>query len=65
VPQEIALFDALVPGLLILFLLVVVLTWLLDSIAGRYDLYRYVWHPPLFRAAALLGLFSALGLLLF
>ncbi|MCW3505796.1 DUF1656 domain-containing protein [Burkholderia cenocepacia] len=64
-PHEIALFDALVPGLLVLFLIVAVLAWILDSIAGRYDLYRYVWHPPLFRAAVLLGLFSALGLLLF
>jgi multidrug resistance efflux pump len=50
-PREIALGDALVPGLLVLFVVSLALLWLLDWVAGRFGLYRLVWHPPLFRLA--------------
>lgn len=64
-PREIALGDALVPGVLLLFLGALVLLWLLDWLAGRYGLYRFVWHPPLFRLAAFVCLFGAFALFLF
>ena len=64
-PREIALGDALVPGVLLLFLGALRLLWLLDWLAGRYGLYRFVWHPPLFRLAAFVCVFGACALLLF
>jgi hypothetical protein len=64
-PREIALGDALAPGLLLLFLAMLAFLWLLDWAAGRFGLYRYVWHPSLFRLAVFVAVFGGLGLLLF
>jgi hypothetical protein len=64
-PREIAIGDALVPGLLILFVGSLLLLWLLDWLAGRFGLYRLVWHPPLFRIALFVCVFGSLALYLF
>jgi steroid 5-alpha reductase family enzyme len=64
-PLEVALADALVPGLLLVYLACLLLLWVIDTIAGRYGLYRYVWHPSLFRVAVFFCLFGAAGLLLY
>lgn len=63
-PREIALGDALVPGLLVVFILALVALWLFDTLAGRFGLYRLVWHPPLFRLAVFVCVFGASALLL-
>lgn len=63
-PREIALGDALVPGLLVLFLLSLALLWLLDWLAGRFGIYRLVWHPPLVRLALFVCIFGSAALLL-
>ncbi|WP_329741788.1 DUF1656 domain-containing protein [Dyella sp. A6] len=63
-PREIALSDVLMPGLLPVFIGSLLLMWLIDSLIGRYGLYRFVWHPPLFRLAVFAGLFSLAALLL-
>ncbi len=62
-PLEIAFLDALVPVLLPIFLLSLLLQWGLDWLVGRFGLYRYVWHPPLFRLALFACVFGGLGLL--
>jgi hypothetical protein len=64
VPGEIAIYGVLVPGLLPIFLACLLLMALLDVLIGRYGLYRYVWHPPLFRLALFACLFGLAGLLL-
>jgi hypothetical protein len=64
VPREIAIQGVLVPGLLPVFLGCLLLMVLVDMLIGRYGLYRYVWHPPLFRLALFAGLFGLAGLLL-
>jgi protein AaeX len=64
VPHEVAIYGVLVPGLLPVFLGCLVLMALLDALVGRYGLYRYVWHPPLFRLALFACLFGLAGLLL-
>lgn len=64
-PREIALGDALVPGLLVIFVLALLLLWLLDWAAGHFGLYRFVWHPPLFRLAVFVCVFGAFALILF
>ena len=63
-PREIALGDALVPGLLVLFVLALLLLWALDWVAGRFGLYRLVWHPPMFRLAVFVCVFGACALFL-
>ncbi|PXV55362.1 Protein of unknown function [Dyella jiangningensis] len=64
-PREIALADALVPGILLVYAGCLLVLWLIDTIVGRYGLYRYVWHPSLFRVAVFFVLFGAAGLLLY
>lgn len=64
-PREIALADAFVPGLMLVFVGCLLLLWVVDTIVGRFGLYRYVWHPPLFRLAIFVCMFGAAGLLLF
>ncbi|HMH68623.1 MAG TPA: DUF1656 domain-containing protein [Pinirhizobacter sp.] len=64
-PREIALGDALVPSLLLVFVGSMLLLWALDWLAGRYGLYRHVWHPSLFRIAAFVCVFGSIALLLF
>jgi hypothetical protein len=64
-PREIALADALVPSILLVYLGCLLVLWVIDTVAGRYGLYRYVWHPSLFRVAVFFVLFGAVGLLLY
>ncbi|HET6555425.1 MAG TPA: DUF1656 domain-containing protein [Dyella sp.] len=64
-PREIALADALVPSILLVYLGCLLVLWLIDTIVGRYGLYRFVWHPSLFRVAVFFVLFGAVGLLLY
>jgi len=64
-PRELAIGDALVPGLFVLFVASLLLLWLLDWLAGRFGLYRLVWHPPLFRLALFVCVFGVLALFLF
>lgn len=64
-PREIAIADALVPGILLVYLGCLLVLWIVDTIVGRYGLYRYVWHPSLFRVAVFFVLFGAVGLLLY
>ncbi|WP_346837068.1 DUF1656 domain-containing protein [Microbulbifer sp. SAOS-129_SWC] len=62
-PRELAVMGVLFPFLLPVFLLSLALLWALDRLLGRYGLYRYIWHPPLFRVAVFFASFGALGLL--
>ena len=64
-PREIALFDALVPTLLLAFVLAAALSLLLDWLAARHRLYRYLWYPALFRLALFVCLFAGCGLLIY
>ena len=64
-PREIALGDALAPGLLVAFVLSLALFWLLDWVFGRLGLFHRVWHPPLFRLALFVCVFGSTALLLF
>jgi protein AaeX len=64
-PREIALGDALVPGLLLILVLTLIPLWLIDWVSGRFGLYDHVWHPPLFRLALFVGVFGSIALLFF
>lgn len=64
-PREMAIAGVLIPGLLIWFLLSLLLLLLIDRVIGRFGLYRYVWHPPLFRLALIVCIFGSIALLLY
>lgn len=61
-PREIAVFDAYVPAVVLLFILGAVLTWMLDRLIAVTGVYRIVWHPSLFRASLLVCVCGLLGL---
>jgi hypothetical protein len=61
-PREIAVFDAYVPAIVLMFIAGAVLTWLLDRVIAYTGLYRVVWHPSLFRASLLVCVCGVLGL---
>jgi protein AaeX len=61
-PREIAVFDAYLPTFVLLCVLGTLATWLIDRLLGYTGLYRFVWHPSLFRASLLVCLCGGLGL---
>ncbi len=52
-PREIAVLDAYVPAIVLLFIAGAAITWVLDRAMAWTGLYRVVWHPSLFRASLL------------
>ncbi|WP_368759221.1 DUF1656 domain-containing protein [Pseudomonas aeruginosa] len=63
-PREISIFSLLVPTLLFIFLSVGVVFIFLDLTLSRRGLYRYTWHPALFRVSLLISLFCMTALFL-
>lgn len=63
-PREIAVFDALIPSLLLVFIAAMLLQAGLDKLCTRLGIYRYVWHAGLFRVALFVCVFGGLALLL-
>lgn len=64
-PVELALLDALVPSLLFAFVAAGLASLILDWIFVRYELYRYLWYPALFRLALFICLFAVFGLCIY
>ncbi|OAJ59532.1 hypothetical protein A6V36_24785 [Paraburkholderia ginsengiterrae] len=61
-PRDIAVLDAYVPAIVLLFIAGAALTWVLDRVIAYTGLYRVVWHPSLFRASLLVCVCGVLGL---
>jgi protein-S-isoprenylcysteine O-methyltransferase Ste14 len=61
-PRDLAIPDAYVPTILLLFVIGAMLAWIADRVLARTGLYRLVWHPSLFRASLLVCICTALGL---
>ncbi|MDR6419568.1 putative membrane protein [Paraburkholderia phenoliruptrix] len=61
-PRDIAVFDAYVPTIVLLFVAGAALTWVLDRVIAYTGVYRVVWHPSLFRASLLACVCGLLGL---
>lgn len=64
-PREISIGGVFMPGLLIWFVISFGLLLLIDLIIGRFGLYRFVWHPSLFRLALFVCLFGSVALLFY
>ena len=62
IPREVALFDALVPTLRFGFLAASCGSLIIDWFFSRFNLYRFIWYPALFRLAAFSCMFAASGL---
>ena len=60
--RELSVFGALAPSYLFYFLTSILLFVILDRLATKLGLYRFLWHPPLARLGLFLCLFSALVL---
>ncbi len=61
-PRELALFDALVPTLLLILIASSIVYIVLAQLFQDVALADYVWHPALFQFAIFVILFSSLGL---
>ena len=61
-PRDIAVFDAYVPTIVLLFIAGAALTWIVDRVIAYTGVYRVVWHPSLFRASLLVCVCAVLGL---
>ncbi len=60
-PREIAIHGVYMPTLTLLFVIAAALTWGLDRIFASVGLYRFTWHPALFRVS----LFACLSLTIY
>lgn len=63
-PREFALLDALVPTLLVVFILCIALQAALNGLFSRLGVYRHIWHPPLFQVSLFVCMFGVFGLLI-
>jgi protein AaeX len=63
-PREIAIGTLLLPSLLPILLGCVLVFVAMDLLISRLGVYRFVWHPALFRASLFTVLFCIAGLLL-
>ncbi|CAN7406845.1 DUF1656 domain-containing protein [Trinickia sp. LjRoot230] len=61
-PRELVIFGAYVPAMVPLCIASAALAWIADRLLATTGLYRFVWHPSLFRASVLVGICGALGL---
>ncbi|MFM0649223.1 DUF1656 domain-containing protein [Paraburkholderia bryophila] len=61
-PRDVAVFDAYVPAIVLLFIAGAALTWVLDRVIAYTGVYRVVWHPSLFRASLLVCVCGVLSL---
>lgn len=64
-PVEIALLDALVPSLLFAFVAAGIVSLIFDWVFVRYEIYRHLWYPALFRLALFICLFAVFGLCIY
>jgi hypothetical protein len=60
--REIAILGAYIPALIPLCIGGAALTRLADRVLAQVGLYRWVWHPALFRASLLVCICGVLGL---
>lgn len=64
-PREIAIHGVYMPTLTLLFVIAAALTWGLDRIFASVGLYRFTWHPALFRVGLFACLYGGLSLTIY
>ncbi|MNE47302.1 efflux system membrane protein [compost metagenome] len=61
-PREVAFHGVYMPIMTLLFIVAALLGWGLDRVFAWVGLYRFTWHPALFRVCLFACLFGALSL---
>jgi len=61
-PREFAFHGVYMPTLTLLFVCAALLCWGLDRALAAVGVYRFTWHPALFRVCLFVCLFGAMGL---
>ncbi|KGV07824.1 DUF1656 domain-containing protein [Burkholderia pseudomallei] len=61
-PRDLAILDAYVPTVVLMFVIGAFATWLIDRLLAYTGLYRVVWHPSLFRTSLLVCICGGLSL---
>lgn len=61
-PREIALHGVYLPTVTLLFLISLAVVWGLDRLLAWVGLYRFVWHPALFRVSLFACLYGGAAL---
>ncbi|MDV6586939.1 DUF1656 domain-containing protein [Pseudomonas aeruginosa] len=64
-PREIAIHGVYMPTLTLLFVIAAALTWGLGRIFASVGLYRFTWHPALFRVSLFACLYGGLSLTIY
>ncbi|MCL2873287.1 MAG: DUF1656 domain-containing protein [Betaproteobacteria bacterium] len=64
-PREIVVFDLLFPTLFAVFVVAVGAHVLIDLLLARLGVFRWIWHPQLFRIALFFCLFCGVSLLIY
>ena len=64
-PREIAIHGVYMQTLTLLFVIAAALTWGLDRIFASVGLYRFTWHPALFRVSLFACLYGGLSLTIY
>ncbi|QBR03712.1 DUF1656 domain-containing protein [Paraburkholderia pallida] len=62
-PLEVDIFGFFAPVLLPVLVVCVIAFVILDLILARLRIYRFAWHPGLFRVALFIALFSGVSLI--
>lgn len=65
VMHEWSISGVIFPAITGIFVLCIVVLWLLDMLFGRLGVYRYVWHPALFKLSVFVCLFSFIALMVY
>jgi protein AaeX len=60
--RDLAVPDAYIPTILLLFAIGALIAWIVDRMLAMTGLYRVVWHPALFRASLLVCICGLLSL---
>ena len=61
-PREIAIHGVYLPTVSLLFVVAAALTWVLDYVLALLGVYRFTWHPSLFRICVFICLFCGMSL---
>jgi protein AaeX len=62
-PVDVTIYGFFAPTLLLVLVASIVLFVVLDLVLARFRVYRFAWHPTLFRVAIFISLFCAISLL--
>ncbi len=64
-PREIAFHGVYMPTLTLLFIATALACWALNRVLAAAGLYRFAWHPVLFRVSLFACLFGGLSLFVY